>query len=383
MEKPFETSHRIIMGDARRMEDVGDRSIDLVITSPPYPMIQMWDDLFSSADPSIADALAQSNADLAFAGMHRHLDKVWDEIVRVLKPGGIVCINIGDATRSFKGHFRLFANHAELISRFVAKGMSQLPTIIWRKTTNAPNKFMGSGMLPPGAYVTLEHEYILIFRNGGKRDFSQPAQKSLRRKSAYFWEERNTWFSDVWMDLQGVLQRMKNGGLRQRSAAFPLELPYRLICMFSLKGQKVLDPFLGTGTTMLAAMCTARESVGYESDTGLQPTILERVASAPELANRIIHERLEAHAHFVLERTRTKGDLKHQNRFYGFPVMTRQEEDLCLDPVQHVQYQSDDHFKLIYGHNQGAKDKRKMVEKESPFEPMLRHAAKGRQLKLF
>ena len=360
MEKPLETSHRIIIGDARQMEDVGNESIDLVVTSPPYPMIQMWDDLFSAADPAVAHALKQSDTRLAFGRMHRLLDEVWDEIIRVLTPGGIVCINIGDATRSFGGHFQLFANHAAIISSLSAKGLSQLPTIIWHKTTNAPNKFMGSGMLPPGAYVTLEHEYILIFRKGG-----------------------NTWFSDVWMGLQGVVQGMDNGGSRQRSAAFPLELPYRLICMFSLKGQKVLDPFLGTGTTMLAAMCTARESVGYESDNGLQPAILERVTSTPQLANQIIHERLEAHTRFVIERTRTKGDLKYRNRFYGFPVMTRQEEDLYLDPLRHVQYQSGDHVKITYGRDQGLENQRETVDPIRMSEAMPQRTAKGRQLKLF
>ena len=69
-----------------------------------------------------------------------------------------------------------------------------MPAILWRKPTNAPNKFMGSGMLPPNAYVTLEHEYILMFRWGAKREFSQEEQKRSRRESAYFWEERNGWF---------------------------------------------------------------------------------------------------------------------------------------------------------------------------------------------
>jgi DNA modification methylase len=87
-------------------------------------------------------------------------------------------------------------------------GFTNLPNILWRKQTNAPNKFMGSGMMPPGAYVTLEHEHILIFRNGGKRQFNSQKEKTNRRQSAFFWEERNQWFSDVWMDLKGARQKI-------------------------------------------------------------------------------------------------------------------------------------------------------------------------------
>src|SRR5690606_1592163 len=142
-------------------------------------------------------------------------------------------------------------------SAFIRLGFANMPNILWRKQTNAPNKFMGSGMLPAGAYVTLEHEWILVFRKAGKRTFRSEAEKKLRRESAFFWEERNTWFSDLW-DLKGVKQKITNSGSRDRSAAYPFELPYRLINMYSVKGDIVLDPFLGTGTTALAAMATER-----------------------------------------------------------------------------------------------------------------------------
>ena len=125
-------------------------------------------------------------------------------------------------------------------------GFTSLPDILWRKPTNAPNKFMGSGMLPAGAYVTYEHEYILIFRKGGKRAFDRPPRRrQLRRRSAYFWEERNVWFSDVWTDLTGDAPGSRRRETRARSAAFPFELPYRLIQMFSVYGDTVLDPFAG------------------------------------------------------------------------------------------------------------------------------------------
>ena len=104
-------------------------------------------------------------------------------------------------------------------------------------------------MYPGGAYVTLEHEYILILRKNGKRKFTTQPEKQNRRESAYFWEERNIWFSDIW-DLKGIRQDIQQKDIRTRSAAFPFELAYRLINMYSVFGDTILDPFLGTGTTI-------------------------------------------------------------------------------------------------------------------------------------
>ena len=142
------------------------------------------------------------------------LTRVWREVHRVLADGGIACINIGDATRTLGDRFALYPNHARILVRLVELGFVPLPVILWRKQTNAPNKFMGSGMLPPGAYVTLEHEYILIVRKGGKRGFLSEEGKGLRRESAFFWEERNRWFSDVWSDLKGTVQGLSDRKVR-------------------------------------------------------------------------------------------------------------------------------------------------------------------------
>jgi DNA modification methylase len=378
------TLHQILWEDAHDMSAVKDRSIDLVITSPPYPMIGMWDDRFSAANVSIADALKHSDADRAFELMHQELDGIWLELKRVLAPGAIACINIGDATRTIQGHFRLFANHARIISMFQSIGFNQLPTILWRKTTNAPNKFMGSGMMPPGAYVTLEHEYILVFRNGPKREFSNDLQKQIRRQSAYFWEERNHWFSDVWMGLPGTIQKLNRPDSLARSAAFPLELPYRLINMFSVKGDTVLDPFMGSGTTMLAAMCAGRNSIGYEIDNTLQPVLLGKIASVPDIAQRLIDDRLAAHHEFIKERMASKGDLKYVNNHYGFAVMTRQEQDLCLDRVKNVQYLSGNRFTVDYANPAFVRDdNHPSPPAENPAVETAHRPSKGRQLKLF
>ena len=274
------TRHEIHFTDSRRMSAVGDDTIDLVVTSPPYPMVEMWDEQFAAADPSVGAALSEQAGARTFELMHSALDEVWSECHRILRPGGLACINIGDATRKIGGEFRLFSNHSRVLQKVAGLGFSILPDILWRKPTNAPNKFLGSGMLPAGAYVTYEHEYVLILRKGGPRRFS-PADKARRRRSAFFWEERNAWFSDVWVDLVGARQLLGNAevdGLeaRARSAAFPFELAYRLIQMHSLIGDTVLDPFLGTGTTTAAAIASGRASIGFEIEDNLERTDTQR-----------------------------------------------------------------------------------------------------------
>ncbi|MGD8835926.1 MAG: site-specific DNA-methyltransferase [Desulfobacteraceae bacterium] len=380
MTEPLKTTHKIIIGDPGAMSEIGDRSIDLVITSPPYPMIQMWDDLFSQVDPKISDALAKGNGALAFECMHQQLDTVWNEVYRILKPGGMACIIIGDATRSLNGHFQLFPNHARIITKIAALGFSQLPTILWRNPTNVPNKFMGSGMLPSGACVALEHEYILIFRKGKKRQFDQD-QEVIRRQSAYFWEERNLWYSDLWFDLRDSSQKLDD--LTKRSGAYPLELPLRLINMFSIHGDIIADPFLGSGTTMVASMCSARNSIGYEIDHRLQPAILETIADIPNIGKTIIRNRLDAHYRFIGERRRTKGELKHTNRPYGFPVMTRQEEDLRLPLIQNIQFLSSFKFQIGYGQMQLESAAQAPLATDATPLRVRSRPNKGRQLKLF
>ncbi len=318
------------------MKPVDDESVDLVVTSPPYPMIEMWDDAFASQDRNVKDALDAGNGDRAFELMHGILDIAWLEINRVLKRGGIACINIGNATRTIDATFKMYPNNARIVATFLGLGFGVLPEILWRKQSNAPNKFMGSGMMPPGAYITLEHEYILIFRKGGKREFGELAEKANRLRSAYFWEERNAWFSDVWFDLKGAPQKMIDLNLRARSAAFPFELPYRLVNMFSVRGDTVLDPFAGTGTTMIAAMVSGRNSTGIESDPHFKDTIATRARDVPSFSKRVVESRLSKHLGFVNQRTSTIGALKYVNVHHEFPVMTRQEIELMLPHVLSV-----------------------------------------------
>ena len=318
---------------ATSMKAVEDASVDLVVTSPPYPMVEMWDAMFSAQHPAIADALDRGAGPVAFSLMHDTLRPVWRECVRVLKPGGLLCVNIGDATRTVDGTFQLYANHARIVTDLTDLGLHALPGILWRKSTNKPNKFMGSGMLPPNAYVTLEHEHILIFRKDDKRAVDAKRRED-RYASAYFWEERNRWFSDVWTDLTGVHQDLVNGqAARDRSAAFPLALPLRLIHMFSIVGDTVLDPFWGTGTTSIAAAMLQRNSIGYEMDASFETVFQERLQTLDERTRQYNANRIARHRRFLQE---SNTPCKYQNAFYDFGVVTRQERDLVLYDVNAV-----------------------------------------------
>ena len=113
--------------------------------------------------------------------------------------------------------------------------------------------------------------------------------------------------------------------LRDRSGAYPFELAYRLIQMFSVKNDTVVDPFLGTGTTSVAAMASQRNSIGYEIDSNFIPTISQAILKSVDSSNLNLSERLTRHMDFVSERQKSKGNLKYVNEFHGFPVMTRQE----------------------------------------------------------
>ena len=326
------TQHRICMSDARRMQPLVDGSVDVVVTSPPYPMIEMWDAQFLALEPLVGAALSDGDGVRAFELMHAVLDDVWRECHRVLRPGGLACINVGDATRKIGGEFRLFSNHSRVLQACSRLGFSVLPDILWRKPTNAPTKFLGSGMLPAGAYVTYEHEYVLILRKGAHRTFP-PADKARRRSSAFFWEERNAWFSDLWTDVVGAKQRFGANGVndvdaRARSAAFPFELAYRLIQMHSLIGDTVLDPFLGAGTTTAAAMSSGRSSVGFEIEASLARPIRDAIDAAAPLGREYAQRRLDAHLDFVHARAEAGRPCRHVNRHYGFAVMTAQETDL-------------------------------------------------------
>ncbi|WXG44044.1 MAG: site-specific DNA-methyltransferase [Promethearchaeati archaeon SRVP18_Atabeyarchaeia-1] len=273
------------------MSEIDDGSVHLVVTSPPYPMIEMWDSQFRKLDGRIDDLFLQMVSEKAsekreeivseiYSLMHENLAQVWREAYRVLVDGGIACINIGDATRTINGTFRLFPNHVPVVEHCEKAGFMSLPYILWKKPTTKPRyrgkgAFLGSGMLPPNAYVMLDCEFILIFRKGGLRKFKP--KDAPRYESKYTKQERDRWFTQVW-GITGMKQSITE--VERRVAAFPEEIPRRIISMFSIVGDTVLDPFIGTGTTLRAAIELRRSSIGYEIDEEFRKVIEQKAKSA-------------------------------------------------------------------------------------------------------
>ena len=239
----------MILGDARALPGVAPDSVQLVVTSPPYPMLPQWDGLFEQLGAR------------SYAAMHELLAEVWRGCARALVPGGLLAVNIGDALRRTPEEgFRLWPNHAEVIARCAGIGLRPLPYLLWKKPFNRPNAFLGSGFLPPNAYVTLDCEFILLFRKGELRRFAP--HDPVRAGSVYTRADRDRWFSQLW-EVRARPQAEADG---RRSAAFPPEIPRRLIRMFSVAGDTVLDPFAGTGTTLRAARELGRNAIGIELD---------------------------------------------------------------------------------------------------------------------
>jgi modification methylase len=239
---------RLVRGDARRLAGIDDASVELVLTSPPYPMIPQWDGLFRALGAT------------TYPAMLRVLADAWTACFRVLADGGLLAIVVGDALRRSEEGFRLWPNHAETLVAAERAGFRPLPYLLWKKPTNRPNAFLGSGFLPPNAYVTLDCEFVLLFRKGDPRHF--PAHDPRREASRFSRAERDRWFSQVWTDVRGARQATAG----RRTGAFPPELARRLVRMFSVAGDTVLDPFAGTGTTLWAAVECGRNAVGVEWD---------------------------------------------------------------------------------------------------------------------
>ena len=238
---------KIIIGDSRKMIEVEDKSIGLVVTSPPYWHIK---------DYGVEGQIGYGQS------LHEYLKdlyRVWKECYRILKPGRRLCINIGDqfARSIIYGRYKVIPLHAEFIAQCEEIGFDYMGSIIWQKkttmnTTGGAN-VMGSYPYPPNGMVEIDYEFILIFKKPGK---SPKIPKDVKEKSKLTKEEWKEYFYGHWYF----------GGARQieHEAMFPEELPKRLIKMYTFVGDTVLDPFLGSGTTVKAALTLSRKAIGYE-----------------------------------------------------------------------------------------------------------------------
>lgn len=250
------THHKIIRGDSRKMIELKDNSIHLIITSPPYWQLK---DYGTSNQIGFNDS---------YESYINNLNLVWNECYRVLHPGCRLCVNIGDqfARSVYYGRYKVIPIREEIIKFCETIGFDYMGAIIWQKVTTSNTTGggvqMGSYPYPRNGILKLDYEFILIFKKLGESPKPTKAQKELSKMTP---EEWNSYFVGHW-NFSGVRQ---NGHI----AMFPEELPKRLIKMFSFVGETVLDPFLGSGTTSLAAKSLDRNSVGYEINSQFLPAI--------------------------------------------------------------------------------------------------------------
>ena len=256
------TWHKIIFGDCRNMSEIPDGSIHLMVTSPPYYNAPFdYPDLFESYDDYL---------DL--------IRSVARELKRVLAPGRVACF----VTQDVRIEGKLYPICSDIIKIMIEEGFKYRDKIIWRKPEGYIRISRRSGVIIQHPYPMYYHpdniyEEIIIFQKG---DFDYSYLKSLDGKILEASKvdietfNREKWYLTVW-DITNVLPL--KGRLEEGIAAFPEEIPRRLIKLFTFKGETVLDPFLGSGTTTKVAKELGRNSYGYEIDLELKDVILEKV----------------------------------------------------------------------------------------------------------
>jgi len=256
------TKHTIINGDSRQMSELKDESVHLITTSPPYWQLK---DYGTENQIGFHDD---------YETYINHLNITWQECLRVLHKGCRLCINIGDqfARSTYYGRYKIIPIHTEIIKFCEMIGFDFMGQIIWQKATTMNTSggasIMGSYPNPRNGIVKLDFEYILLFKKQGN---APKPTKEQKENSTMTNEEWNTYFNGHWY-FSGAKQD-------KHLAMFPEELPHRLIKMFSFPGETVLDPFMGSGTTALAARNLNRNSIGYEINPDFIPIIKEKIGT--------------------------------------------------------------------------------------------------------
>lgn len=254
------TNHKIYFGDSRALNKIEDKSVQLIITSPPYWQLKDYG----------------SNNQIGFNNSYEkyinNLNLVWMECERILSEGCRLCINIGDqfARSVYYGRYKVVPIRTEIIRFCETLKMDYMGAIIWQKATtmntSGGGAIMGSFPYPRNGILKIDYEFVLIFKKLGN-----PPKPTLEQKenSIMTKEEWNQYFSSHW-NFSGVKQS-------EHIAMFPEELPKRLIKMFSFSGETIFDPFLGSGTTTLAAKNLGRNSIGYEINKEFESIIKEKL----------------------------------------------------------------------------------------------------------
>lgn len=268
------TKHLIIAGDSRKMGELKNDSVHLIITSPPYWQLK---DYGNNNQIGFHDSYEQ---------YINNLNLVWKESSRVLHPGCKLCINIGDqfARSVYYGRYKVIPIRTEIIKFCESIGFDYMGAIIWQKVTTCNTtggaSVMGSFPYPRNGIIKLDYEFILILKKLGD---SPKVAKVIKEASKLTQEEWNNYFYGHW-NFAGEKQD-------KHLAMFPEELPKRLIKMYSFVGDTVLDPFLGSGTTTLAALKLNRNSVGYEINEKILSVIKGKLN--PALKNISYEAKLE------------------------------------------------------------------------------------------
>jgi DNA modification methylase len=268
------TYHKLNLGDARDLSWIDDETVHLVVTSPPYWTLKRYEQDCEGQLGDIEDYDVFLN----------ELDKAWKECARTLVGGGRICCVVGDVcvSRRRGGRHYVMPLHADIQTRARKLGLDCLTPIIWHKIANGVTEAEGNGAgfygkpYQPGAVVKNDVEYILFLRKGGTYRSASPTQKALSMLNR---EEMQSWLRSIWTDVRGASTRDGH------PSPYPVGLAERLIRMFSFAGDTILDPFVGIGSTSLAAMRAGRHSIGNE----IEPAYL-RIAAA-KLKSESLKER--------------------------------------------------------------------------------------------
>ena len=261
----MKTSHKIIIGDSRNMKEIPNNSVHLIITSPPYWQLK---------DYGVEEQIGFNDS---YEEYINNLNLVWKECYRVLHPGCRMVINIGDqfARSVYYGRYKVIPIRTEIIKFAEIIGFDYMGAIVWQKNTTmnttGGGSVMGSYPYPRNGIIKIDYEHILIFKKPGN---APKPSKEIKEASKLTKEEWKEYFSGHWY-FNGVKQD-------KHLAMFPEELPKRIIKMFSFVGETVLDPFLGSGTTSLAAKNLGRNSIGYELNKEFLPIILDKLGANQE-----------------------------------------------------------------------------------------------------
>jgi len=295
------TNHKIIIGDSRNMTEVADESIHLVITSPPYWQLKDYGNG------------SQIGFDDSYEDYINNLNIAWSQCHRVLKNGCRLCVNIGDqfARSVYYGRYKVIPIRTEIIKFCETLGFDYMGAIIWQKVTTCNTTggatIMGSFPFPRNGILKIDYEFILIFKKHGT---APKVSKEIKEQSKMTIEEWNQFFAGHW-NIPGEKQD-------KHLAMFPEEVPSRLIKMFSFVDDTVLDPFLGSGTTSLAAKKLGRNSIGYEINPEFLP---------------LIKEKLGIHQKMMFEKA--EFEIARQNNAYvDYKEMARQLPYVFKDPVE-------------------------------------------------